>query len=527
MRTRLCLAFALLGLIAAALPLSASAAEYTVVGVCKDPDAGLTLATNPGSEGIVTQETCLSGSGAGAVTISGQGLTMLGGASWTMSVPDDLTIHSLEAQRRFVAKPWDTHFRWEILADGTPVETIVGPTIPADGAVVNTLDAQSVSGRLTCLMTPCPGLGPTATAVGVELKSINARLTDAAPPNVAIMGNLSGPLHGTVDVPFLASDVGGGVTGARLFVDDAGRPPVADPNGGKCTEPFHFLIPCKLELDSTLPFDTTLFPDGLHEIRIRVADAATQETETAPLTIDIHNAPRNTEPPGLTGVAKLGGALTTTSGAWDGDPSSFSYQWLRCPATATVGDQTGCAPISGATGTQYTLAAGDVGKRVVASVTATNQFGPETAFSVPSDLVPDQGSGGGGTGDGGKKGDGGGKGDGGPKGNGGDTTPPVLRGISLSRARFRVGSGATRGTKLKFTSSEASQLSLAITRAGKRKPVASLSRKIAAGRGRLTVSGRIGAKTLRPARYSLIVTAKDAAGNASKPTRLSFTILPG
>ncbi len=147
-----------------------------------------------------------------------------------------------------------------------------------------------------------------------------------------------------------------------------------------------------------------------------------------------------------------------------------------------------------------------------------------------------------------------------------DTTPPVLRAVSLTRARFGVGKARTavaaakprrksipRGTVLRFTSSEAARLSIAIERVrpGRtvkrrakrvcvvvRRPVrpgrctlstrvATLTRTIKAGRGSVALSGRIGAKPLAPGAYRLTLTARDAAGDVSKATRLALTVLAG
>ncbi len=106
----------------------------------------------------------------------------------------------------------------------------------------------------------------------------------------------------------------------------------------------------------------------------------------------------------------------------------------------------------------------------------------------------------------------------------GDTTAPVLNGVSLSRKQFRI------GTILRFGSSEAGRLSLAIERVrrGKRaKRLATLTRAIESGRGSVPLSGRIGRKPLAAGNYRVTVTARDAAGNTSAPVRRSFTIVPG
>lgn len=107
-------------------------------------------------------------------------------------------------------------------------------------------------------------------------------------------------------------------------------------------------------------------------------------------------------------------------------------------------------------------------------------------------------------------------------GNGGgsppasDTTAPVLSRVSLSR-----------GTMLRFSSSEAGVLSIRIGRVRPRQKVATLSRAIKKGPGRVVLSGRIGAKRMKPGRYRLTLTARDAAGNRSKTMLRTFTVPAG
>ena len=57
------------------------------------------------------------------------------------------------------------------------------------------------------------------------------------------------------------------------------------------------------------------------------------------------------------------------------------------------------------------------------------------------------------------------------------------------------------------------------TRAG------TLTRQAAAGPGRLTFSGRIRRRALKPGRYRAVVRAADPAGNSSAPRRLTFRIV--
>jgi hypothetical protein len=78
----------------------------------------------------------------------------------------------------------------------------------------------------------------------------------------------------------------------------------------------------------------------------------------------------NTSPPVVSGTAAVNHTLSTTNGAWNGAPSSFSAQWQRCAANGTS-----CADISGATATTYMLTSADGGHTVRSTVRATNVNG--------------------------------------------------------------------------------------------------------------------------------------------------------
>lgn len=144
-------------------------------------------------------------------------------------------------------------------------------------------------------------------------------------------------------------------------------------------------------------------------------------------------------------------------------------------------------------------------------------------------------------------------------GGGRDTAAPVLTAARLSPRRFRVGRSATavaagvrRGTVLRYRSSEAATLTLLVERAGPGRRAAGtrrtcravarrprtractayrragvLTRRIRAGTGRTALSGRIGRRRLAAGSYRLTLTARDAAGNRSRPVRLAFTVVHG
>jgi hypothetical protein len=132
-----------------------------------------------------------------------------------------------------------------------------------------------------------------------------------------------------------------------------------------------------------------------------------------------------------------------------------------------------------------------------------------------------------------------------------DTTAPRLSSVSLTHSRFRVAKKSTainakahrkapvRGTELRFKTTEAGKLKILIQRArpGHRvrkghkriayKRVGTLTRTVKRGRGKVSLSGRIGKRRMAAGRYRLTLTERDAAGNVSKAVHKSFTILPG
>jgi PKD domain len=107
-----------------------------------------------------------------------------------------------------------------------------------------------------------------------------------------------------------------------------------------------------------------------------------------------------------------------------------------------------------------------------------------------------------------------------------DRVAPVLSAASLSATTFRAG---RRGTRVRFSLSEAATVRFAIVRRSTGRRVAAFTRQAPAGastvrfRGKLRVGGRI--RALTPGRYRLTLVAKDATGNVSAPRRLGFRVV--
>jgi hypothetical protein len=143
-----------------------------------------------------------------------------------------------------------------------------------------------------------------------------------------------------------------------------------------------------------------------------------------------------------------------------------------------------------------------------------------------------------------------------PPGGAGDSVAPRLTGLRLSPTRFRayrsgrsVRSARTRGTRVRYRLSEAARVRFRVQRAlaGRRvrgqcrRPTrnnrgrprckryrtlrGSFSHQGKTGRNRFKFSGRLARRKLRPAKYRLVATAKDTAGNRSSPKRKPFRIV--
>jgi hypothetical protein len=93
-------------------------------------------------------------------------------------------------------------------------------------------------------------------------------------------------------------------------------------------------------------------------------------------------APKVVTPPTVTGTARVGRVLTANNGTWEGNPTSYAYQWQRCTAEGA-----GCVNITGATAKTYTAVAADVDRTLRVGVIASNADGGTTAYSAATDVV--------------------------------------------------------------------------------------------------------------------------------------------
>jgi hypothetical protein len=190
------------------------------------------------------------------------------------------------------------------------------------------------------------------------------------------------------------------VTGQAVALNGAGSTCADGPctyawsDDGGATRP----IPALWPLGSGQSLSFTFAEVGTKYVRLLVTDAAgrtatiehnlvvaapapVSEPEPEPEPTPI-SPPANTTMPAISGTATEGQQLSTTNGAWSGEPTSYAYQWRHCNTSGRT-----CTNISGATSSRYTLAASDVGDTMRVMVTAANSAGSSSMSSPTTATV--------------------------------------------------------------------------------------------------------------------------------------------
>jgi hypothetical protein len=96
--------------------------------------------------------------------------------------------------------------------------------------------------------------------------------------------------------------------------------------------------------------------------------------------------PFNTGLPVITGVARVGRTLTSSTGSWANGPTGYRRQWRRCDLAGMS-----CVDIAGATGWSYVLGSADVGRTIRVTVWATNAAGSTSVVSAQTAAVTGSG----------------------------------------------------------------------------------------------------------------------------------------
>jgi subtilisin family serine protease/fibronectin type 3 domain-containing protein len=98
------------------------------------------------------------------------------------------------------------------------------------------------------------------------------------------------------------------------------------------------------------------------------------------------SVPVNSTPPAISGTAKTGQTLTSSTGSWTESPTSYAYKWQRCDNAGA-----NCTAIEGATASSYAINPADVGFTLRVLVTASNSAGPSAPASSEHTTVVGQG----------------------------------------------------------------------------------------------------------------------------------------
>jgi len=108
----------------------------------------------------------------------------------------------------------------------------------------------------------------------------------------------------------------------------------------------------------------------------------------------------------------------------------------------------------------------------------------------------------------------------------GDTTAPKVTNLRANPAAFCTNKSQTcekRGTKIKFTLSEAAKVTGQIKRKNTNKPFRTIFKDRQKPKGKNTIA--YSGKDLKPGAYTLRVRGKDAAGNTGKYVKTTVTVV--
>jgi FG-GAP repeat len=148
---------------------------------------------------------------------------------------------------------------------------------------------------------------------------------------------------------------------------------------------------CSPIVGATGPSYTLTNADAGHTVVVQEAasnlSATGVPTSSSPTAVVTPLPPTSSTVPAISGTAVEGNTLTASLLTWSNTPTSVSYQWEDCDSNGQ-----NCQPITGATSKTYTLAASDIGDRIVVEESATNAGGTSApATSAATGAAPESG----------------------------------------------------------------------------------------------------------------------------------------
>ena len=396
------IAVVMLAIAAGFAPTTASAGEYSVP-FCDRSATGSTAGWTPSATSGASPLFWYNGSCVGGLVYRRFELGAIpagASADWTFDAPSGTYISWLQMYqdaRPRTAGAMDTIHAWQedgtrrLLAAAGPGGALVSDnySFPLSGSKV-----VKLRNSLLCQEggAACAGTDPNWNWGNEYLwRGAVVHLVDPSLPSFSAVtgaGWTAAPVDGQNVIDYAAADTGSGVKEARFYVDGVLRATDAAPCVAE--QP----VPCPGTSSGHFTLDTTRLSEGQHDLELRLDDGSLNE-ETKQLTITVRRAPTATDassggsPVSITdtttpgsGTPAVGDQLHGSQGTWSGSGLSFTYQWLRCTA-----DGSGCMPIPGATGVNYTATTADVGHALQFCVTASNSGGSTTSCSLPTAAV--------------------------------------------------------------------------------------------------------------------------------------------
>lgn len=118
------------------------------------------------------------------------------------------------------------------------------------------------------------------------------------------------------------------------------------------------------------------------EVEVVAANSTGPGTASSSPTAEIAAKLKSKSSPQISGVPVEGETLTTSVGSWEGGPTSFAHQWVRCDEAGAS-----CTAIAGATGFSYQLTSEDVGHTIRLEETVTNSADEAAVTSAATATV--------------------------------------------------------------------------------------------------------------------------------------------
>ncbi len=135
-------------------------------------------------------------------------------------------------------------------------------------------DVNRLQAYVQCVPT-CQNL--SGNAASVSISRVDIALADTKAPTVAsgpssAMFGAGGAVSGVQSINVGFKDAGGGIAATGVQVDGVTVSEVPVDNSA-CRAPYRRLVPCPLNLTTTLQFNPAAVPDGAHQIRVFARDA--------------------------------------------------------------------------------------------------------------------------------------------------------------------------------------------------------------------------------------------------------------